>query len=354
MIKKSTQTSRNHAPRQNPTRVRLYFKNRSRFLKHQVLLFLSRPRDIIRKIQLAIPPNKRISRDEGFRNPLRVPFWNEAKKLNNFLSSCIVPSRIVLRNFMTLILTAAFFAGLVDAMGGGGGLLTTPALLISGIPVSLVLGTNKVIGTFGSTAAIYRFKRARLLSDLKTPTEWAQKTSLILLAASLGAFASTYQGIIAHLKDILPPLLFVILLVLIKKWFFSSASPSMPQRKSLQASEPSARRGRIPLALIGFYDGLFGPGTGIFFLSFLERQGFQTQTANAIAKIFNLASNIGALIFFSVSQRVDWRLGLSGAACYLGGNFIGAGFVLQSGHKVIRFTVIAVTLLTIGKLLWNS
>ncbi len=255
---------------------------------------------------------------------------------------------------MTLILIAAFFAGVVDAMGGGGGLLTTPALLLSGLPASLVLGTNKVIGTFGSTAAILRFKKARLLSGHKTPAEWLAKTSLILVAASLGAFASTYQGVIDHLKDILPPILFVILLLLIKKWFFSA--PPLPPRpkESLEVSVRPAGSGRIPLAVIGFYDGLFGPGTGIFFLSFLERQGFQTQTANAIAKIFNFSSNIGALIFFSAYQRVDWRVGLSGAACYLGGNFIGAGFVLQSGHKVIRFTVIAVTLLTIGKLMWNS
>lgn len=255
---------------------------------------------------------------------------------------------------MTVILIAAFFAGLVDAMGGGGGLLTTPALLLSGLPVALVLGTNKVIGTFGSTAAIMRFQRARLLSGHKTPAEWLKKASLILIAASFGAFASTHHGITDHLKDILPPILFVILLLLIKKWFFSSPSLPVQQQDSLKDSERPAGRGQIPLAMIGFYDGLFGPGTGIFFLSFLERQGFQTQTANAIAKIFNLSSNIGALIFFSTYQRVDWRIGLSGAACYLGGNFIGAGFVLQSGHKVIRFTVIAVTLLTIGKLMWNS
>ena len=254
---------------------------------------------------------------------------------------------------MTLILIAAFFAGLVDAMGGGGGLLTTPALLLSGMPVSLVLGTNKVIGTFGSTAAILRFKRAQLLSGHKTRSQWIKKTGLILLSASLGAFASTYPGMTNHLKEILPPILLVILLLLIKKWFFPSPILAGALDRPLGTEKKAAGKGSLALALIGFYDGLFGPGTGIFFLSFLERQGFKTQMANAIAKIFNLSSNIGALIFFTAYQRVDWRIGLSGAACYLGGNFIGAGFVLQSGHKVIRYTVITVTLLTIGKLLWT-
>jgi hypothetical protein len=252
---------------------------------------------------------------------------------------------------MILVLIAAFFAGLVDAMGGGGGLFTTPALLLAGVPLPLVLGTNKVIGTFGSLAAIFRFRRARLLSGHKTRAQWIGKTSIILIAASGGAYASTYEGVTNHLNEILPPILLIILLILVKKWFFSGATPRKSTSGSGMTREIPSKMGYFPLSIIGFYDGLFGPGTGIFFLSYLERLGFQTQVANAIAKIFNLASNVGALIFFGLFQRVDWRLGLCGAGCYLVGNFIGAGFVLKSGHKLIRVTIVVVILLTVLKLL---
>lgn len=255
---------------------------------------------------------------------------------------------------MTLVLIAAFFAGLVDAMGGGGGLFTTPALLLSGVPLPLVLGTNKVIGTFGSLAAIFRFRRARLLSGHKTRNQWLRKTAIIVIAASGGAYVSTYKGITDHLNDILPPILLFILLILIKKWFFPSRSLKESTPDALNFKVTPSKGSYAPISLIGFYDGLFGPGTGIFFLSYLERLGYPTQIANAIAKIFNLASNVGALVFFAIFQKVDWRLGLLGAGCYLVGNFIGAGFVLKSGHKLIRVTVVIVTLLTIFKLLFTT
>ena len=258
---------------------------------------------------------------------------------------------------MTFIFFATFFAGFVDAMGGGGGLITIPALMISGIPPHLTLGTNKTIATIGSLAALVRYHCAGLLAGHATRIFWVRRIGLIVIFAVLGALASTFQGMVTNLRLIMPIVLSLILGLLIKNWFFSTSRKSKNHHSSQFNNQSTARAlentGDFILPAIGFYDGILGPGTGIFFLTYLESKGFRTQVANAISKAFNFSSNVGALFYFATSGRVNWYVGLLAACTYLAGNFLGAGLVLKSGHKWIRFTVIIVSVATICKLIFT-
>lgn len=256
---------------------------------------------------------------------------------------------------MMFIFFAAFFAGLVDAMGGGGGLITIPALMISGIPPHLTLGTNKTISTIGSLASLFRYFRAGLLTGHATKAFWMRRIGLLIIFAVLGALVSTYHGVVSNLRMIMPVVLSLVLALLVKNWFFSSLGKNREEKKSIKHDPLTAKSleksGDFVLPAIGFYDGILGPGTGIFFLSYLESKGFSTQVANAISKAFNVASNVGALIYFASSGRVNWQVGLLAASTYLAGNFLGAGIVLKSGHKWIRLTVVVVSVATICKLI---
>jgi len=265
---------------------------------------------------------------------------------------------------IALIPLATFFAGFVDSIGGGGGLISTPSLLIAGISPDLVLGTNKCISSIGSLSAVLRYRSAQLMSGHADRLSWLKRILVVGIFAFLGAICSTWKPLIANLKNILPIVLLFVLTYLIKKWYFSSrdiphhlptsAEITQDQVKSSLANNQTNAKNRlgfISLLMIGFYDGLLGPGTGIFFLSRLEKKGFKTETANAVAKVFNISSNIGALIFFSLASKVDWKIGFIGASTYLLGNFIGAGLALKRGKNLIRFTVCTVACLTIVKLL---
>ncbi len=94
------------------------------------------------------------------------------------------------------------------------------------------------------------------------------------------------------------------------------------------------------IGVIATYDGLLGPGTGTFFLSAFERLGLRTITANAMTKIFNLASNVGALLWFASQGRLIWTLGLPAAGFYLCGSYLGSGLVLRRGQKLVRLVVL--------------
>lgn len=249
---------------------------------------------------------------------------------------------------------AAFLAGLIDAIGGGGGLITIPTLLNLGIPPALLLGTNKTIACLGSLPALIRYRRAGLWPPLSV------RLSLVLFclafsAAFLGAWLSSLAFILDRLRLLIPVLLLVVLLVMIRKWFFVRA-----ERKALLASEDQGlslalnRPSRLlALAGISAYDGLFGPGTGTFFLSYLESLGLKTMSANALTKGFNFASNLGALSFFAWQGKVIWLLGLAGASAYLLGNYLGSSLVLRRGQSLVRAFVILATLALLIKYLWQ-
>ncbi|MEY3264944.1 MAG: hypothetical protein RL717_2421 [Pseudomonadota bacterium] len=227
-----------------------------------------------------------------------------------------------------LLALAALFAGLVDAVVGGGGLIQLPALfsvLPQTVPASL-FGTNKFSAIWGTLFAARTYAR-------KISVEWGTA-----IPASGAALLFSFAG--AWLVTAFPPdlirktlpflLLAVAIYVAIRKDFGASHVPRFS----------GARETRMALvtgAGIGFYDGFFGPGTGSFLLFlFVRFFGFDFLGASAVAKIVNVACNFAALIWFGYAGHVLWQLGLLMAICNICGAMIGTRVALKEGSVFIR------------------
>lgn len=240
---------------------------------------------------------------------------------------------------------SAFAAGFVDSIGGGGGLISIPAFLAAGVPYPLLLGTNKAMAGFGSIVAVTRYARAGLLPSLGMRT-WAPLLVIACGAGAMGALISTLPFVLQNLRFLIPVLLFSVMAYLVRKWFWKGPAEALRGASRIsdevRFQDPLNRAG---IGLIAGYDGLFGPGTGTFFLSFLERSGMETVRANAVTKVLNLGSNLGALVFFAVHSRILWPVGLACAVTFMAGNYTGAGLVLKKGQALVRVTVVAMTLL---------
>jgi uncharacterized membrane protein YfcA len=248
------------------------------------------------------------------------------------------------------LFVAAAIAGLVDSIGGGGGLITIPTFLNLGVPLPLLLGSNKCVATLGSLPAVLRYRRAKLLPDLPR-ARWVRLFLAAALCAAGGAWLSQQKLVLDNLHFMVPILLFIVMGFMLKRWYWderrmkriATLGPEDIDAAypiDLALKRPMARSG---IAGIALYDGLFGPGTGTFFLTLFESLGLKTISANAITKIFNLASNTGAIIWFGLHGKVIWPLGLSGAVFYLCGNYIGAGLVLRRGQGLVRAVVLLAT-----------
>ena len=237
-----------------------------------------------------------------------------------------------------LLVGTAFCAGTIDAIGGGGGLLTVPALLAVGLPPHVALGTNKGQSMFGSFAAILRYRHAGLV-DGRT----ARVTFPLGLAGALAGSATA----MAVAPTVLRPLILV-LLVLAGAFVVVARPP---------AGGP-ARPGDSPLAgiavaalLIGAYDGFFGPGTGTFLiLAFVAIAGAPFARATADAKVVNFASNLAAACLFASRGVVRWEISLPMAAANLAGGFLGAHLAVRRGERLIRGVVFLVVLALVVKL----
>ncbi|MDG1582627.1 TSUP family transporter [Pseudomonas sp. GOM6] len=235
----------------------------------------------------------------------------------------------------------AFTAGFIDAIAGGGGLLTIPALLTAGLPPHLVLGTNKLCATFGSATASYTFYRRKLFN----PREWRNA----LLATAIGACIG---AVIAHwlpaswLNQMLPAVIFGCCLYLL----FGKT----PQNEGQQDS-PIAQRRQWPQGLgLGFYDGVAGPGTGAFWtVSTLLLYPIDLLRASGVARSMNFVSNAMALVVFIFAGQVAWLLGISMGLALMAGAFLGARTAIQGGSKFIRPVFILVVLALTARLAWQ-
>ena len=253
-----------------------------------------------------------------------------------FINTVTLPS-------LPWLMLATFTAGFIDAIGGGGGLISVPALLHTGLPNALILGTNKGSSTLGSLVALLRYRRAGLLPKL-TREHILALMALAVFFGAMGALLATATIYVTHLKIIASVFLILALTSMMKKWFFSS--PSV-----INAEYRINKRVIAALAGIAFYDGLFGPGTGTFFLSTLEHAGIDTLSANALTKGLNFASNLGALIIFAFYGRVFWPVSFAMLTTFVIGNFLGSGMVIKHGVKWVRVVVIVVTIAMVVKLL---
>lgn len=246
---------------------------------------------------------------------------------------------LVLPDLWPLLLAASFFAGTVDAVGGGGGLIQLPALLglfpTAAIPT--LFGTNKVASIFGTAAAAVHFVR-------RVRMPW-----LVVVPATLAAFVGSFSG--AFFASALPrrvmlPLVIVLMVAAALHTFLKKDFGHLTTREPTPADRPAAA------ALgggIGFYDGIFGPGTGSFLIfGFVRLFGLDLVRANAATKIVNATTNLAAILFFAWHGAVMWPVALLMAAANFLGGQLGARIALRFGAKLLRKVfLIAVTALIV-------
>lgn len=227
-------------------------------------------------------------------------------------------------DILLLLIVAGFAAGFVDSIAGGGGLITVPVLLLAGLSPVEALGTNKLQGVFGSGSATWSYSRAGLV-DVRRQLPVAALSFLGSVAGA--ALATTLPG--DWLNVILPAML-----VLIALYF--AVKPDMNDVDRARRLSPFLF-GVAIVPLIGFYDGIFGPGAGSFFmLAFVALAGYGVLKATAHTKLLNFASNLGSLLLFSAAGAVMWQLGLvMGVAQFLGAR-LGARLAMKSGARLIK------------------
>ncbi|MCY1294259.1 putative membrane transporter protein YfcA [compost metagenome] len=242
---------------------------------------------------------------------------------------------------LAILAAVAFLAGFIDAIAGGGGLLTIPALLTAGLPPHLVLGTNKLCATFGSATASYTFYRRKLFD----PSKWRNALVATAIGAALGAVIAHWLPA-AWLNQMLPVVVFGCGLYLL-----FGKTPDVAH--SQDATIP--RRRQWPQGLgLGFYDGVAGPGTGAFWtVSSLLLYPLDLVRASGVARSMNFVSNAMALVVFIAAGQVAWALGLSMGIALMAGAFLGARTAIQGGARFIRPVFILVVLALTARLVWQ-
>ena len=239
------------------------------------------------------------------------------------------------------LLAASFFAGFIDSIAGGGGLIQLPALLI-GLPKSEtaeVLGTNKLSSIFGTTTAAALYRK-QIKPDPK-----------VLLAMGLPALIGSAGGAMLASKiptsSMRPMVLVLLIIVAVYTWF----KPDLGKFENLRHL-PKRRVQIAALAgvIIGFYDGIFGPGTGSFLMLILVASlGYAFITASAIAKVVNVATNVGAILVFGINGAVIWQIGIIMGVANISGAAIGARLAIKGGSTLVRKVFLIVTVALIVK-----
>jgi uncharacterized membrane protein YfcA len=243
---------------------------------------------------------------------------------------------------LLLLIIAAFLAGLIDAIAGGGGLITVPALMAIGLPPQIALGTNKLQASFGSGSAMLHFVRSKTvkLSDCIYGILWT--------AVGAGAGVLAIQRLDPTILRHLVPWLLIIIAV------YTLITPKLGS-DDIRA-RLSARVFYPLLGLsIGFYDGFFGPGTGSFWaMGFVLLLGYSLVKATAYTKVMNFTSNFVSLGIFLMAGQVHLLEGLlMGVAQFIGAR-IGAKLVIRKGANFIRPVFILIVLAITAKLLYQN
>ena len=229
-----------------------------------------------------------------------------------------------------------FLAGLIDAIGGGGGLISLPAYLIAGLPPHAAVATNKLSSACGTTLATLRFIKNGLVNlKLAIPSVIAA-----IIGSSIGANLSLLikEEIMLYIMIAILPI--CAFLVLNKKLFHDGGENeiTLDRRTYITAT--------IAALIIGMYDGFYGPGAGTFLIiAFTVFAKISMKTANAQAKVINLTSNITSLIIFLINGEVLFSVGIVAAACNMLGGYIGAGLVMKNGAKIVKPSIIFVLIL---------
>jgi uncharacterized membrane protein YfcA len=237
------------------------------------------------------------------------------------------------------LLSASFLAGFVDSIAGGGGIVQLPALLIGlpNSPAAEVLGTNKLSAVFGTTTAAALYRK-QIKPDPK-----------VLIGMAIPAFFGSAAGALLASRIPTSSMRPMILVLLIAIAIYTWLKPDLGKLENLRhVPKQRIQIGAIAGAVIGFYDGIFGPGTGSFLMLILVATlGYAFITASAIAKVVNVATNVGALIVFGINGAVIWQIGIIMGFANITGAIIGSRLAIKGGSILVRKVFLLVTIVLI-------
>ncbi len=234
---------------------------------------------------------------------------------------------------------AAFAAGLVDSIAGGGGLVTVPILLASGLDPRIAMATNKGQASFGAVSSFVSFWMRGNIDRKRAP--------LGFIAGFIGALLGASALLLIRPEPLRP--LFIVLLLL------AAGFVAWPRRPTTGKPHTWAMK-LLPLIAIGlgFYDGFFGPGVGtMLIVAFVLTFGDTMTRASGNAKVVNLASNLASLAIFSWRGTVLWKMALPMAAANALGAFVGARLAIKGGDRFVRIVVLVVVVAVVTKMTWQ-
>lgn len=240
-----------------------------------------------------------------------------------------------------IVCPMVFLAGFVDAIGGGGGLISLPAYFLAGVPVHHALATNKLSSASGTLISTIRICK-------NTSIRWKLAVPAVVCALT-GSVIGTKLTLLTD-ERVLKYVLMVVLpvvafFVLRKNSLVSEKAKRLPERKEAVVTWTGA-------FFIGAYDGFYGPGTGTFMIIVLLAFAHMTSMeAAAYTKIVNLSSNIASLTTFLLNGQVVVLLGLAAAVFSIAGHYMGSGMVLKNGTKIIRPIILIVLVLLFFKII---
>jgi uncharacterized membrane protein YfcA len=240
------------------------------------------------------------------------------------------------------LIGAGFVAAFIDSVVGGGGLIALPALLFAGLPPGIALGTNKLAGTMSALTSTFSFLVAGKINFRLAG--WLFPLSF---AGSIGGAYLVKQIPSEFLGPMVAILLVVVTIytLLKKNWGENSTFTGLQGLKVVGVG--------IGAMVIGFYDGFFGPGTGSFLIFMFLMVGLDFVGAAANSKVLNLASNMGSLITFFLLSSVNIYYGLPMGIAMIAGALVGSQVAIRKGAAYVKPLFIIVTVLLIGKQLWN-
>lgn len=243
---------------------------------------------------------------------------------------------------VSFLMLAAFFAGFIDSIAGGGGLISLPAVLIVGMPPHLALGTGKFMASIGTVASFITYARSKAVV-------WRIAATGMFFSL-IGSMAGTQTALCVDNAVLGKIILFLLPLAALLTF--------MPIRKGAREKplSPAILYVLTPVVCtaIGFYDGFFGPGTGSFLLLALHFMlGLNLVAASGTAKALNLASNASSLIVFLFNAKVYWFAAVPMAMANIAGNILGSRFALRGGPQVIRKVLLISLSLLFATLVWR-
>ena len=244
-------------------------------------------------------------------------------------------------DLIIFLVVSGFVAAFFDSVVGGGGLISTPALMMTGLPINIVLGTNKMASIMCScTSMVTFFHMGKInLQAVKYPF------IVSLLGSAFGASMVKFIPV-AFMKNIIVVMLILVAIYTVFRKDWGEISTYGKTTKNTVITY-------IVALILGFYDGFFGPGTGSFLIFCFLLLGFDFITAAGNAKVLNFASNIGALLTFMYFDSINYMYGLTMGAAMIVGAFVGTRFAINKGVSYIRPLYITVTVVMIGKQLWD-